>query len=198
MYTAFEDFKAILSWSFLPTKVSPFYPPTHTHTVRSCTLLTADACVMHAITSFYRVCTLHASNSQIYMRTLIYVYMCVHMHVRIYTYIQMHISLFRMRYTVLPLFPSMLMLLMHANNWWWTNKMVSFGAWAWESQSLISTYIGCLVMQFHSGMRDSQSIQFTHTHIHQYAGDESRHVLIRLRQRLSVSLPGQQTKVISF
>lgn len=56
---------------------------------------------------------------------------------------------------------------------------------------------GCLVMQFHSGMRDSQSIQFTHTNTLAHTPSRT-FISMQEMKAASVSWPRQQTRVISF
>lgn len=127
---------------------------------------------------FNRWCTLYAGNHiflhdllsarlaltwiYVYIYIVCVVYICVPYVIHDVSIVSINVA---SAATVAASLPSLLpLLLMHANNWWWTNKMASFGFGPGNPvRRYPRGYVGCLVMQFHSGMRDSQSIQFTHT-----------------------------------
>lgn len=125
---------------------------------------------MQAITSFYTTCFLHASLSPGYM--------CIYISYVWYT----SISAFLMWYMTFPLFPSTLLQLPQllprcrrcCRCCWctpiiddeqirWLLSVLGLGIPFVDIHVYVCVCVGCLVMQFHSGMRDSQSIQFTHT-----------------------------------
>lgn len=145
---------------------------------------------MQAITSFYQACFLNTSlrptTTYINIRKRVYIYMW-------------NISAFLMWYMTFPLFPSTLLRLLHANNWWWTNKMASFGFGPGNPARRyprVCRLFGNAIPFRHA----RQPIYPIHTHTHHTLAHTPSRTFISMQEMkaASVSWPRQQTRVISF
>lgn len=140
---------------------------------------------MQAITSFYTTCFLHASLSPGYMYIYIVcvVYICVPYVIHDVSIVSINVA---SAATVAASLPSLLpLLLMHANNWWWTNKMASFGFGPGNPVRRYPRVCMCVCRLFGNAIPFRHARQpiypiHTHsfTHIHQYAGDESHRLCL--------------------